>query len=167
LPGEVDIENNQSTTPASTQQEYVPIQPSSPLPTQESSVLKRVSPNHDFYNDCYSFSPLIYTFLIMAPMLGLWNITLQFLLIDAYLPVCLVFLYFAVLVATDLCRHTPASRTVRMIVWTCCFLIYSGLLVVNPTMPVFGYTLAGYSLTCVAITIFAEWKLWRASHVSK
>jgi hypothetical protein len=167
LPGGVDIEHDQPTTPAFTQQEYAPTQPSSPLPIQKPSSSKRVSPSHDFYNDCYRFSPLIYTFLITAIMLGLWNTVLQRPLTDTYQPICLVYFYFAVLIATDLCRHTPASRTVRLMVWTCCFLLYSGVLAYNTFMVDFAYVLAVYSSTCVAITIFAEWKLWRASHVSK
>jgi hypothetical protein len=41
------------------------------------------------------------------------------------------------------------------------------VLAYNTFMVDFAYVLAVYSSTCVAITIFAEWRLWRASHVSK
>jgi hypothetical protein len=148
---------------AFTQQEEFPVQSSSPLPTQKHSGMKRVSPSHDFYNDCYSFPPIIYAFFIMAIILGLYNTVFKRSLTYVYQPICLVYFYFAVLAATDLCRHTPASRMTRIMVWWCCLSLYAGVIAYNIILPDVKYILAGYSSTCVAITIFAEWKLWRAN----
>jgi hypothetical protein len=168
LSSEIDVERDQSTTPSSTPQEDTSMQPSSPPPTQEPSRTKRHSPNHDFYNDCYSFSPLIYAFFVLVFSLGLWNTLVKTLPVDGNQLSCLVYFYLAILVAGDLCRHAPASLTTRKKVWICCFLFYSTALAFSPLGLVPSeYLLLIYLPTCVAITIFAEWKLWHANNVSK
>jgi hypothetical protein len=170
LSSEIDVERDQSTTPSSTPQEDTSMQPSSPPPTQEPSRTKRHSPNHDFYNDCYSFSPLIYTFFVLVFSLGLWFTVGKTLPspVDENQLLFLVNVYLAVLVAGDLCKHTPASRTMRVTVWTCCFVFYSATLAFSP----FGLGLSDmfelvYPPMCGAILIFAECKLWYANRVTK
>jgi hypothetical protein len=146
------------------------MQPGSPPPTQELSRTKRHSPNHDFYNDCYSFPPLIYTFFVLVFGLGLWYILGKTLpsLVDESQLLCSVNFYLAVLVAGDLCKRTPASRTIRVTVWTCCFVFYSA----PPAFSPFGLGLSDmidlvYPPMCGAIIIFVECKLWYANKVSK
>jgi hypothetical protein len=162
LPCESDEERNQHTTPTPTPQEDAPIQPSSPLSIQQSSQIKRDSPDHDFYNDCYSFSPLIYAFFIVVFILGMKYTIMQYSATDTSQFFTLLYFYFVILVAIIPCRRAPASRKTRIKVWTYCFISYSALLGYATMNPDLGFLLMAVSLTSVAIVIFAEWKLWRA-----
>jgi hypothetical protein len=160
------VEQDQPTAPTSTPQEDASIQPSSSLPTQDPSRAKRYSPNHDFYNECYSFSPLIYTFVVVVFILGLKYIVFHFQPTQVSQFISLPYYYFAVLVSVVFCRHRPASRTTRVTVWTCCFAYYGVLSGYGTVSPNFGDSLEYISSTSVAVTIFAEWKLWRANNAS-
>jgi hypothetical protein len=165
------VERDQQITPTQNPQESTTVQPSPPIPTQAPSRMKRVSPNNDFYNNCYSFSPLIYTFLGTTICLGVWITVFHRLPTDmytlSYFLLYFVYLYFAVFVAIDLFRHTPASRTTRVTVWTCCFVFYSAGLGYATFYTFDPLLMRIYFPICGLIIIFAECKLWYANKVSK
>jgi hypothetical protein len=168
----MDVERNQPTTPTQNLQENTTVQPNPPITTQVPSGMKRVSPNDDFYNNCYSYSPLIYTFLGTTICMGVkftvlwWHLRAN---VDELLPVLFyfVYLYFAVFVAVDLFRHTPASQTRRVAVWTCCFVIYSAVLGYSTFYVLDPFLMRIYFPICGLIVIFAKCKLWYANKVSK
>lgn len=157
------MERDQPTTPTSTPLEDTQMQPSYSQPRQEPSRINRYSPNDDFYNDCFSFSPLIYASLIMVFVLGLKLSILHGS--DTYQFMALPYYYFTILIAVVLCRHTPTARTTQLMVWTCCFVFYSAVLGYCSFFPAHVINMVIYFPTCAVITIFAEWKIWRASKV--
>jgi hypothetical protein len=166
------LERNQSTTPTPAAQGDTSVQPTSSLPVQQPRQYKRVSPDHDFYEDCYSFPPLIYTFIITVILIGT-NYTVVFKSLPTSIEnfVCVFYLYLSVLVAIDLCRHTPASRAARWSIWIGCFLFYTGVIGLSVFYDflffMLIYILPVYGSLCVVIVIFAEWKLWHANKASK
>jgi hypothetical protein len=162
LPSQIDVECSQIIIPVSTPpQDSVPLPPPT-LHTQESEQPARDSPDFDFYNNCYSFSPLIYAWLLVAMIVGMKYTVLPYSPSDTSQLFSLLYLYFSVLAASALCRRTPASRRVQIIVRILCSSFY-GLVVGNSTFFV-GHTIVPVTLflTCLSIVAFDEWKMWRA-----
>jgi hypothetical protein len=155
------VEREQHILSTSTPQLNISTQPSMSISTQEPIRTAREGPNHDFYNDCYGFPPIIYAFFVAVMILGLKYTVTGYSPTEVSQFLFFPYFFLVVLVAPVVCRHAPASRAGRRTVWTCCFVSYSLMLGYTIFSPARLISLIVLSCTCLAIVIFAEWKLWR------
>jgi peptidoglycan/LPS O-acetylase OafA/YrhL len=141
-------------------------QPYSSSPTRYSGQIKRDSPNHDFYNNCYSFPPLIYAFFVMVMMLGIKYTVIQYAPTDPLQLCSLPYIYISVLAATVVCRRKPESRKMRIIVSACCFIVYVAFVGYGTFFFELGVFLLCSAPTCLAFIIADERKIWRAKRLA-
>jgi hypothetical protein len=160
----MDMECGQMIIPCSTPPQDLGPQPPSISHTQEPDQPAHDSPNFDFYNDCYSFSPLLYAFFFVAMVVGVKYTVGASAPSDTSQIFSLVYLYFSVLAASVLCRRKPASFKARTVVWTLCFMSYSAIVGYGWIGNDYGYGY-GYGVflpalgwTCLALLILVEWK---------
>jgi hypothetical protein len=165
LPSQMDLECNQTIIPCSTPPQHPGPQPPVITHTQEPDQPARDSPNFDFYNNCYSFPPLIYAFFSVVVAIGVqYTVGIsptERTPSDPSQLYTLIYLYLSVLAASVLCRRKPATRRARIGVWTFCFMSYSVILVYSAIIPGYGTLLPALGSTCLALLIFVEWKARR------
>lgn len=92
-------------------------------------IWKRDSPEHDFYSQCFSFTPLIATTLVSVNGSAIFFILLPFPTVHELPAILVLHLYLCVLIGTVACRQKPQSRGARVAVRTACFAFY--LLVIS------------------------------------
>jgi hypothetical protein len=140
----------------------------------------RVSPNYDFYNDFFSFTPVIW-----APFLQIFQVFFIILITDvapiAKAPyICAPYTYMCVLISIVVCKDQPKSRRTQSFVRRGCFICFlfiirsSSIIVLTPALFGIGWFVGIYFLACalpcciayLGLAILDEWRIRRAGSAS-